>query len=315
MSAVNTPLPITVVVPTYRRPDMLRRCLNALEQQDLSGDQFEVIVVDDGSGDDFDYSTVAPPRPRFTLKWLKQPENRGPAAARNRGVSESRGRIILFLDDDIAPSPTLVRTHLEYHYGRDRLLGVVGRVDWHPDLTVTPFMRWLDSTGLQFAFDAWMREGPIDEPWRALYSCNLSMAAEVLKEVGGFDERFPYPAFEDIELGVRLDKVGFHLEYRPEALAWNIRSLSLQSFCDRTEFVAKSAALLRQAQPDMPFELPEVNQVRRFERTKTIGLPVLRGLAAVVPNKKVRGRYYWAELSAAYRRGARTVEAPKGSSA
>lgn len=312
---MNPRPPITVIVPTYRRPEMLRRCLHALGQQDIGGDQFEVIVVDDGSGDGSDYSTVLPTRPGFTLRWLTQPENRGPAAARNRGVRDSRGRIILFLDDDIAPSPTLVRTHLEYHQAGDRLLGVVGRVDWHPDLTVTPFMQWLDSTGLQFAFDAWMEEGPIDEPWRALYTCNLSMSREVLEEVGGFDERFPYPAFEDIELGLRLDKVGFHLEYRPRALAWNIRSLTLQTFCHRTEFVAKSAALLRQAQPDMPFELPEVNAARRFERTKTVGLPVLRALATVVPSRRVRGRYYWAELAAAYRRGARTAEAPQGRSA
>ena len=94
---------VSVVIPTYNRPDCIRRCLDALSRQTLWSGTFEVIVVDDGS-----------PRPleldpaewayAFPLCVIRQ-DNSGPAGARNRGAEAARGKILAFTDDDCLPTP------------------------------------------------------------------------------------------------------------------------------------------------------------------------------------------------------------------
>ncbi|MBV9486977.1 MAG: glycosyltransferase family 2 protein [Frankiaceae bacterium] len=250
MSAV-TPM-ISVVIPTYERPDLLRRCLAALAAQDLAPDRFEVVVVDDGSGPEVrtvleEASTRSP-----QLRWLAQATNQGPAAARNLGVAEARGDLILFMDDDIVATPSLVRDHVELHdRANDPTLGVIGRVAWHPDLQITPFMRWLDTTSHQFAYETWMREGPIAKPWEAFYTCNLSLHRALFETTGGFNETFPFAACEDTELGYRLWKNGFHLEYRPAVLGWNARPITLSVFRKRMEKAGESLVILERLQPEL----------------------------------------------------------------
>jgi len=95
---------ISVVIPTYNRAPVLRLCLDALAAQDYAG-PWQVIVVDDGSTDET--PDVMSAFPGFV--YLQQ-ENRGPAAARNRGIQEAKGEIVAFTDDDcLAPADWLSR--------------------------------------------------------------------------------------------------------------------------------------------------------------------------------------------------------------
>jgi glycosyltransferase involved in cell wall biosynthesis len=286
---------LSVVVPTYRRPELLRRCLDSLDRQNLPRERFEVIVVDDGSGDE-----TAGVLDRAGVVALAQPRNAGPAAARNRGVAQARGRLVLFLDDDVAATPDLLSTHLALHDAADdRLLGVLGRVDWDPALTVTPFMRWLDRSGLQFGYETWLREGPVDPPYAAFYTANLSMHRDLLDEVGGFDERFPYAAFEDMELAFRLAAAGFHLDYRPAAQAFHTRSMDLPGFSRRMEKVGESAELLRRAAPDFPLDDDALRERHvSWARRTRLRLAGRR-------DDDARRQFYWAQVAAAYDRGRR----------
>ena len=291
---------LSVVIPTYRRPDLLRRCLASLAGQDADPGRFEIVVVDDGSGDETGAVLATSPG----VLALAQPANAGPAAARNRGIHAARGRLVLFLDDDIAAAPDLVTTHLALHAaaGDDRLLGVLGRVDWDPSLTVTPFMHWLDRSGLQFGYDTWLREGPVEPAYAAFYTANLSMHRDVLVESGGFDERFPYAAFEDIELAYRLAGLGFHLDYRPAAQAFHTRAMALEDFSRRMEKVGESAELLRAASPDFPLDDAELRRrlTSRWRRWR-------QAVAARSGNDDARRRHYWTQVAAAYDRGRRRV--------
>jgi GT2 family glycosyltransferase len=288
---------ISVLVPTYRRPDLLDRCLASLVSQEA--DDYEVVAVDDGSGDATpdvlrDYAARAPHVKAFSL-----PKNSGPAAARNRAIEESAGDLVLFVDDDIVAPPDLVAIHLRLHAeAHDPNLGVLGRVDWHPDLEVTPFMRWLDGSGLQFGYDTWLHEGPVQPAAAAFYTCNLSMHRSLLRVAGAFDERFPYPAYEDMELAWRLERHGFRLEYRPEAQAYHARAIDLPTFKSRMAKVAESAVLLREVQPEFPID------EKQFEGNVPTKTELLRlRLKARRGDDAARARWYRAEIRAGYRAG------------
>ncbi|MGZ4771060.1 MAG: glycosyltransferase family 2 protein, partial [Ilumatobacteraceae bacterium] len=89
---------ISVVIPTFNRLPRLKQVLGALSKQSLDNSLFEVVVVSDGSTDGtHEYLSGATPRP---VVYAHQ-DNAGPGAARNRGVHLARGRLILFIDDDI----------------------------------------------------------------------------------------------------------------------------------------------------------------------------------------------------------------------
>ena len=200
-------------------------------------------------------------------------------------------------------APDLIPVHLRYHTDTDGLLGVVGLVQWLPGLRVTPFMQWLDSTDLQFSYGTWMREGRIERPWDAFYTCNLSLSAAMIGAVGGFDERFPYPAFEDVELGFRLSRQGFRLDYRPDALAWHARTMELDGFCRRMGQVGESVTVLRVVQPDAPFDVPA--DVEGQRRWRTGARHVVAAVAKVTPSDRIRALHYRAEINQAYREGVR----------
>lgn len=293
---------LAVIVPTYRRPALLRRCLESLLEQDLEQESVEVAVVDDGSGDNTPdvLAEVAARMPHLT--WVSQPANRGPAAARNRAVAMTSAPVLLFLDDDIVASPSLLRTHLQLHGDAPENRGFVGLVEWLPELPVSPFMRWLDSTHLQFAYQTTLQPGPLAHPSVAFYTCNLSLRRGVFDTVSGFDERFPYPAFEDIEIGVRLAEVGFELHYRPEALAWHARAITRREFAVRTEKVAQSAVLLQQTHPELSVDLDGMLEAKRPPLTRAF----LSAVAPIVPRlgqHNLRSAFYWSTVAQAWERG------------
>jgi glycosyltransferase involved in cell wall biosynthesis len=289
---------LSVVIPTYRRPELLARCLDSLQRQDVDPARFEVVVVDDGSGD-ATTGLLAAAANGGTVVALTQPRNAGPAAARNRGIHTATGELVLFLDDDVVAAPDLLSVHLAIHSQRaDPLLGVLGRVDWDPSLTITSFMHWLDTSGLQFAYDTWLREGPVEPPYAAFYTANLSMRRELLVAENGFDERFPYPAFEDIELAFRLTGRGFHLDYQPSARGFHTRAMDLHGFAGRMHKVGESAELIRRAAPEFPLDDEQLAQ----QDVSTAEL-FRRALRAAAGGKRGRAAYYWAVVGRAYARG------------
>src|SRR4051812_46128612 len=100
------PLPVSIVIPTYRRPFYLHHCLRCLAlQATASAFPFEVIVVTDGpdpvsASVAADFSNIE----GMHLQVIALPEKKGPAAARNLGWRSARGSLIIFTDDDCLPA-------------------------------------------------------------------------------------------------------------------------------------------------------------------------------------------------------------------
>jgi len=173
---------VSIVVPTFRRPPLLARCLHALVKQELPFHPFEIIVVDDGN--DAATREVVETIARQTtvaVRYLAQPQRRGPAAARNRGWREARGVIIGFTDDDCLPEPHWIRHAVDAFI--DGAEVVSGRL-------VVP-----------------CSEKPTDyERVAALLetaefvTANCFCTKTALEQVGGLDERFDIAWREDSDL-------------------------------------------------------------------------------------------------------------------
>jgi GT2 family glycosyltransferase len=282
---------------------LLELCLESLRAQTLPAGDFEILVVDDCSGPDAIAVLTAAEESTSNLRWAAQPENRGPAAARNRAVAMADSDLLLFVDDDIVATPTLLERHLAAHAEDRGPVGVVGHVAWLPSLEVTPFMEWLDRGTLQFGF-ASMHSGLQDDATSGFYTCNLSLRRSDFEGVGGFDERFPYPAYEDRELAVRLKERGFRLDYQPDALAWHSRAVTLDEFCARMVIVGESAMILNRVMPDESVIAPELAHQRHSALVR-LAVALAQRVVPRVLGKDLRGAFYLSRISAAYQEGLR----------
>lgn len=237
---------LSVVIPTYNRRDLLGRALRGLLDQTAPEAEYEIVVVDDGSTDDTQQVVSEVRAPACRLRYFRQ-ENEGPAAARNCGVREARGEIILFTGDDCLPDRRLVAEHLRVHR-EEGDVGVVGHIAWHPELEITPFMAWLEE-GVQFGFKH------IKDPDRVtawcFYTSNCSVHRRRIEEAGGFDEDFKHAAFEDIELAYRMQQRGLRIVYRPSALTYHHHQVELSRYLVRQRLSGQSAALFARKHPEL----------------------------------------------------------------
>ena len=110
---VTTSYAASVIIPTYRRRDMVRQILQALAMQTLPAAAYEVIVSIDGS-EDGTREMVAHFQAPYALRFAWQP-NRGRAAACNTGIRMASGELIILLDDDMEPPPEFLRAHVNAH--------------------------------------------------------------------------------------------------------------------------------------------------------------------------------------------------------
>ena len=92
----------SIIIPTFNRAVQLRNCLAAIAALDFPADNFEVIVVDDGSKSLSD-AIVNKFSKSLKISLLSQ-KNSGPAAARNNGADRATGQFLVFTDDDCAPA-------------------------------------------------------------------------------------------------------------------------------------------------------------------------------------------------------------------
>jgi len=213
---------VSVIIPTHNRSQVLLRCLTALieQRQDVPG-SLEIVVVDDGSTDG-----TAEAVNRFSegcpveLRLVRLDSQRGPAAARNRGITAARSPTVIFIGDDIIPQPGFLRQHCSVHRRfRGGNIAVLGHTTWHPELEITPFMRWLEESGTQFDYGYVTRYGPT---WQHFYTSNISLRRRFMLENGVFDEEFKHAAMEDTELGFRLFSRGLKIIYCRDALAYHL---------------------------------------------------------------------------------------------
>ena len=206
---------LSVLVVTCNRPEKLRRVLQDLGRQSLAPERFEVLVGDDGSETPAEQALQGLEL-RCPVEVVRGPR-RGPAAARNRGLERVRAPLVLFLNDDLWLEPDLLEAHLHIQARLERPTAILGTFEFTPPIRMQPLNRLAEEVGMfgTAHLPAGMLLGPL-----AWCTGNLCVPSAEVHSVRGFDEAFPDPAGEDLDLGYRLRQqrgVRLMLSRRPRA--------------------------------------------------------------------------------------------------
>ncbi|MDO8431274.1 MAG: polysaccharide deacetylase family protein [Candidatus Binatus sp.] len=241
---------ISVVIPTYNRRDILLLTLPTVLEQDLAPERREVIVVVDGSTD----GTIdALKHEAFAQVRVIEQSNAGISAARNAGLRAARGRLVLFLDDDMMCEASLLRRHVEAHEEEDRAstedrVIVMGEIELSPQSTPGMLTEWRHDREHRWLEKA--RAAPGVEWWQSLRFAHASAPRRLLIDAGGFDERFRF-ADEDIEFGVRLARAGARLRFVRGLVVRHVYRKSMREFINfDVRWYGKSQLLFCRTYPE-----------------------------------------------------------------
>jgi GT2 family glycosyltransferase len=217
--ALSRPLTVSVVIATYNRFEALHQTLRDLAAQQRPAD--EVLVIDqsqDAEGRPLPCADRLPPVPG--LRYAHQPVPNA-QAARNRGIREARGDILLFVDDDVRLPPDFVACHLrnyEQDPGLDAVAGQTLDVGQAPTTELTPSCHWPHLGWMFFPLNFAERQPTVNWP-----SCNASVRRELALRVGGFDEQFVRTYFDDTDFSWRLHQAGARVVFDPTASAVHLK--------------------------------------------------------------------------------------------
>jgi glycosyltransferase involved in cell wall biosynthesis len=263
---------ISVVVPTFNRREMVKRTVESLFAQKFPHEQYEIIVVVDGSEDGTAEALRGMKAPcRFSIV---EQENGGLAAARNSGARAAEGDLLLFLDDDMLCVPELVAAHVEAHRDAPRTVGfgcILLSPESPPSLAAECFNRELGAFYLRQKTE----EAEAAEDLEHVFG-NSSLPRELLKEVGGFDPSFRMR--EDLELWVRLAALGVRGSYVERAVAYQYYAKTGADLIRDAEAFAVADVMFARKHP----EARDQGQLGQLKKTARWKWP-LRRMAAVSP--------------------------------
>jgi GT2 family glycosyltransferase len=197
---------ISVVISTYNRPGHVGLVLEALREQTLDRDWFEVIVVDNGSTESSTQAVLGAEvaRGELALKAVRHERTLGPAGGRNSGWRLAQAPLVAFTDDDCVPDPAWLEQVLAVTTSRPDAI-VQGRTE--------PVRQQL---GL------FERSVTVHELGPQYETCNIAYPRALLERLGGFDETFGLvPAGEDTDLAWRALEGGASVVFAPDAVVYH----------------------------------------------------------------------------------------------
>lgn len=258
MARKHSPPAISVVIPTFNRANLLDGALAALAGQTLAKEQFEVVVVDDGSDDET--KTVCRRWSRELRLGYFRIANSGIAAAKNLGLFAAEAPLVLFFDDDDLAHRELLAQHLAAHASNpEEQVAILGYTTWAPVVAVTPVMKYVVDVG-QFLFAYRNLQSGQELDYRYFWGGRSSCKRAFLARHEVFDPRFR-TIIEDVELGWRLRRHGLRVIFHRGAASFMVRPLTFDQFSARCQrqgrALAQFAALHPEAEVQQYCRIPE----------------------------------------------------------
>ncbi len=266
------PRPVDVVIATYNRQQRLASTLRSLQRQTFSG--FGVIIVDDGSDPPAESVLPAELRDQPRVRILRSPGNRGPAAARNQATSRSDAEFIAFIDDDVDADEGWLEALLDRMQATSGDPVVIGPLLAPPDWRPTPWNRWVAA---KLAVEYGRMQTEVYAPtWRQFFTGNALVRRECILSAGGFNESLRRA--EDIELGMRLSRLGCTFVFEPAAKGWHYANRSREAWLSNADSYASVDMTIDSLYPELGWrsmiedELSARSPASRLARSAGIAL-------------------------------------------
>lgn len=228
--------PISVIVPAFNAADTLGECLSALLNQSAPRNSYEIIVVDDGSLD-----ATADVVMRYCqqgVHLVRQP-NQGAAKARNMGVAQSTGDLVLFTDADCAPRPDWIE-RLVAAFDDPDLVGAKGTYLTHQRRLVARFVQ----IEYEDRYDRMRKQECID----FIDTYSAGYRRDVFLQNNGFDVSARF--VEDQEFSFRLAEKGYKLIFVPAAQVYHRHDRDILEYVERKFNIGVWKARIMQRHPE-----------------------------------------------------------------
>ncbi|MBM4440615.1 MAG: glycosyltransferase [Candidatus Rokubacteria bacterium] len=297
---------LSILIPTYERPDELRTCLEGFAVQTEARARFEIVVVDDGSRAELE-TVVRRFAPALDIALVRIPHG-GISAARNAGIARARARHLALWDDDQRPTPVFVAHCLEFH-ARHPAAADAALLHFEPAAAFAddPVMRW--AFHQMYAFPA----DPSAHGWLAFWggavTCKRSLFAD-----GGFDPAYRFA--EDAELAWRVNaRVGLRVHFVRRTVGVLTRCVTFAQFYRRRYLASYYRHRLAQAHPGTlapgygPWTTPEDYLFRDRAELETLLATADAMERAVRAEPRERGERRYRLLCALWRRASLHAEA------
>jgi GT2 family glycosyltransferase len=221
-----SPRLLTVIIPSWHRPDLLQQCLASLSRQTLAIKDYEIVVVENEARGDTVAAIPIPPNTRI----IPLVANLGTTGSINRGLEQSCSEYVLLLNNDVELDPQFLGILISA-LQQDPRCGFAT-----PKLLNARKPNTIDGAG-----DALLRgggsyhlghnsidRGQFDSPAFVLLACGAAtlFRRTVLDELGGLDEDF-FAYLDDVDLALRAQMLGYKGIYVPEARGYHLGSATL----------------------------------------------------------------------------------------
>ena len=232
---------LSVIIPAHGREELLIRCLKSLDKNVQGDIEYEVCVIDDGSGLD-EGSIREKGAVSYPLIWRWFETRRGRSAARNEGIRATTGGIIVFLDSDMEAREGFLRAHVESHRNRPHT-AAIGKIVWPRG---GGFLRYIGSRGINK-----LKPESDAPPWYFVTG-NSSVERADLPGNAPFDETIPGWGGEDQALGMKLANAGIRFVPAPDAESYHHFTGTLRGHLRRTQlYGSKSLPILTGRYPEL----------------------------------------------------------------
>lgn len=252
---------VSVIVPYYDREKEVKNLLLSLEQQ--SNKEFEVIIVNDGSNDISEEIQKMNYNLNINYIYTERSELSGRSSARNIGIGNAQGDLLIFLDADQIVEDDFIQNYIDsfkkchnksimqfstrkkLKRTVDLLLEDVKDVSYNEDTRKKIFSNCKDIS-------------KIDGIWFLVYSHNIAIKKEDLVKYGGFDVRFKGWGLEDVELAYRMKKNNVDIEYNYKTESYNQYKTSIENDDEKYNQWKGNLDIFKELHPDPEIQLQNV---------------------------------------------------------
>lgn len=241
----------SILVNSYNRPENVVGLLESiLKLPDIEKHSTEVVIVDDGSPQDYlkqleSYKKIK----SINIRYYRYPDNRGMTYSKNMALYHARGKIGVFIGDDIRPLPGFLSRRAFQHENNPKLM-VLGHTEWMPEIRNNLIAEFsVKFSGFQFDYETFRNRTEMRA--EDLYTSNISFDVEAIKQVDGyFEDILGIKLYEDALWGQKLSEYGFSLVYDRKIEALHDHAVGYTWFISRSQLVGFTKVFLYSVIPE-----------------------------------------------------------------